>query len=164
MMGWHVLQGRGRKPFRDSRDSRDSGACQATSPVSHTKPCGDLMNGPFTDTAKPQPLLGTTTGESACAGSLAEPPVALTHLQRLEAESVHIMREVVAECDDPVMLYSMGKDSAVMLHVAQKAFAPAPLPFPLLHVDTTWKFRDMYDFRKRVTEQPGLEMLVYQNP
>jgi sulfate adenylyltransferase subunit 2 len=122
------------------------------------------MNGQFTDTAKPQPLLGTTTRESASPGSLAEPPVALTHLQRLEAESVHIMREVVAECDDPVMLYSMGKDSAVMLHVAQKAFAPAPLPFPLLHVDTTWKFRDMYDFRKRVSEQPGLEMLVYQNP
>ena len=67
----------------------------------------------------------------------------LTHLQRLEAEAIHIMREVVAECEKPVMLYSIGKDSAVMLHIAMKAFHPAPLPFPLLHVDTTWKFADM---------------------
>jgi sulfate adenylyltransferase subunit 2 len=123
------------------------------------------MSGPLTDSAGLQPLHSTTTRESASPpGSLAEPPGALTHLQRLEAESIHIIREVVAECDDPVMLYSMGKDSAVMLHVAKKAFAPAPLPFPLLHVDTTWKFRDMYDYRKRVSEQPGLEMLIYQNP
>src|SRR4051794_12790059 len=71
-------------------------------------------------------------------------PIQLTHLQRLEAESIHIMREVVAEADKPVMLYSIGKDSAVMLHLARKAFYPAPPPFPLLHVDTTWKFRDMY--------------------
>lgn len=88
----------------------------------------------------------------------------LTHLQRLEAESIHIMREVVAECDKPVMLYSIGKDSATMLHLARKAFYPAPLPFPLLHVDTTWKFRDMYALRERVASEPGIELIVYQNP
>ena len=76
-----------------------------------------------------------------------EVPPALTHLQRLEAESIHIMREVVAEADNPVMLYSIGKDSSVMLHLARKAFFPAPPPFPLLHVDTTWKFQEMYRFR-----------------
>ncbi len=73
--------------------------------------------------------------------------VSLTHLERLEAESIHIMREVVAEADNPVMLYSIGKDSAVMLHLAIKAFYPSPPPFPLLHVDTTWKFRAMYEMR-----------------
>jgi sulfate adenylyltransferase subunit 2 len=88
----------------------------------------------------------------------------LTHLQRLEAESIHIMREVVAECDNPVMLYSIGKDSATMLHIARKAFYPGPLPFPLLHVDTTWKFRDMYAMRDRVAAQEGIELIVYQNP
>ena len=77
-------------------------------------------------------------------------PATLTHLQRLEAESIYILREVVAECDKPVMLYSIGKDSAVMLHLARKAFHPAKLPFPLLHVDTTWKFRAMYEFRDRI--------------
>jgi len=88
----------------------------------------------------------------------------LTHLQRLEAESIHIMREVVAETQNPVMLYSVGKDSAVMLHLARKAFYPAPPPFPLLHVDTTWKFRDMYALRNRAAEAAGMELLVYQNP
>ncbi len=88
----------------------------------------------------------------------------LTHLQRLEAESIHIFREVVAETDKPVLLYSIGKDSAVMLHLARKAFHPAPLPFPLLHVDTTWKFRDMYALRERVAALPGMQLLVYQNP
>ena len=88
----------------------------------------------------------------------------LTHLQRLEAESIHIMREVVAEADKPVMLYSIGKDSACMLHLALKAFFPAPPPFPLLHIDTTWKFRDMYAMRERITEQTGMELLVHQNP
>ncbi len=88
----------------------------------------------------------------------------LTHLQRLEAESIHIMREVVAETDKPVMLYSIGKDSACMLHVARKAFYPAPPPFPLLHVDTTWKFRAMYEMRARAAEQAGMELLVHQNP
>jgi len=88
----------------------------------------------------------------------------LTHLDRLEAESIHIMRETVAEAVKPVMLYSIGKDSAVMLHLAKKAFFPAPLPFPLLHVDTTWKFRDMYALRDKVAAEPGVELLVYKNP
>jgi sulfate adenylyltransferase subunit 2 len=88
----------------------------------------------------------------------------LTHLQRLEAESIHILREVVAEADKPVMLYSIGKDSAVMLHLARKAFYPAPPPFPLLHVDTTWKFREMYAMRQRMADELGMELIVYQNP
>lgn len=88
----------------------------------------------------------------------------LTHLQRLEAESIHIMREVVAEADKPVMLYSIGKDSAVMLHLALKAFYPAPPPFPLLHVDTGWKFKDMYAFRDRMKNEHGFELLTYINP
>jgi sulfate adenylyltransferase subunit 2 len=92
-----------------------------------------------------------------------EPP-GLTHLQRLEAEAIHIMREVVAEADKPVMLYSVGKDSAVMLHLARKAFYPATPPFPLLHVDTTWKFRAMYEMRDRVARESGMRLLVYQNP
>jgi sulfate adenylyltransferase subunit 2 len=88
----------------------------------------------------------------------------LTHLQRLEAESIHIMREVVAECERPVMLYSIGKDSAVMLHLAAKAFYPAKPPFPLLHVDTTWKFRAMYEMRERMARELGFELLVHKNP
>ena len=88
----------------------------------------------------------------------------LTHLQRLEAESLHILREVVAECQKPVMLYSVGKDSAVMLHLAAKAFYPAKPPFPLLHVDTTWKFQAMYAMRERMARELGFELLVYQNP
>ena len=88
----------------------------------------------------------------------------LTHLQRLEAESIHIMREVVAEAQNPVMLYSVGKDSAVMLHLARKAFYPSPPPFPLLHVDTTWKFQDMYALRDKMARESGMELLVYQNP
>ncbi len=91
-------------------------------------------------------------------------PKPLTHLQGLEAESIHILREVVAECERPVMLYSIGKDSAVMLHLAQKAFFPAPPPFPLLHVDTTWKFRDMYALRERIPALMGMQLLVWQNP
>ena len=87
----------------------------------------------------------------------------LTHLQRLEAESIHILREVVAECEKPVMLYSIGKDSAVMLHLAMKAFHPAKPPFPLLHVDTTWKFREMIQFRDRMARELGLELLVHIN-
>jgi sulfate adenylyltransferase subunit 2 len=90
--------------------------------------------------------------------------ISLTHLQRLEAESIHIMREVVSESDKPVMLYSIGKDSAVMLHLARKAFFPAPPPFPLLHVDTTWKFRAMYEFRECMAAESGMKLLVYQNP
>ena len=88
----------------------------------------------------------------------------LTHLQRLEAESIHILREVVAEAERPVMLYSVGKDSAVMLHLAKKAFFPAPPPFPLLHVDTTWKFKAMYGLRAKAAKDAGMELLVHQNP
>ncbi|NVH71794.1 sulfate adenylyltransferase subunit CysD [Paraburkholderia sp. JPY432] len=88
----------------------------------------------------------------------------LTHLRRLEAESIHIMREVVAEAQRAVMLYSIGKDSACMLHLAKKAFYPAPPPFPLLHVDTTWKFRDMYTMRDRMAREAGMELIVHQNP
>jgi sulfate adenylyltransferase subunit 2 len=91
-------------------------------------------------------------------------PERLTHLQRLEAESIQVMREVVAECEKPVMLYSIGKDSAAMLHVALKAFYPAPPPFPLLHVDTRWKFRAMYELRDRIAKQFGLDLIVYTNP
>jgi len=88
----------------------------------------------------------------------------LTHLERLEAESIHIMREAVAETERPVMLYSVGKDSSVMLHLARKAFHPSPPPFPLLHVDTTWKFRAMYEFREKMAAESEMELLVYQNP
>jgi sulfate adenylyltransferase subunit 2 len=87
----------------------------------------------------------------------------LTHLKQLEAESIHIIREVVAEFDNPVMLYSIGKDSSVMLHLARKAFYPAPPPFPLMHVDTTWKFREMIAFRQQMVDEYGFELLVYTN-
>jgi sulfate adenylyltransferase subunit 2 len=87
----------------------------------------------------------------------------LTHLEQLEAESIHIMREVVAECEKPVMLYSIGKDSAVMLHLALKAFHPGKLPFPLMHVDTTWKFRDMITFRDRMAAEKGFDLIVHIN-
>jgi sulfate adenylyltransferase subunit 2 len=89
---------------------------------------------------------------------------ALTHLQRLEAESIHILREVAAEAANPVMLYSVGKDSAVMLHLATKAFEPGTPPFPLLHVDTTWKFRAMYELRERAAAAAGMELIVHRNP
>jgi sulfate adenylyltransferase subunit 2 len=87
----------------------------------------------------------------------------LTHLQVLEAESIHILREAVAEFENPVMLYSIGKDSSVMLRLAQKAFAPAPLPFPLLHIDTKWKFREMIAHRDRVAKELGVELIVHTN-
>ena len=94
----------------------------------------------------------------------ALPAHRLTHLQRLEAEAIHIMREVAAEAERPVMLYSIGKDSAVMLHLARKAFYPSKPPFPLLHVDTTWKFRAMYAMREQAAADLGVELLVHQNP
>jgi sulfate adenylyltransferase subunit 2 len=90
--------------------------------------------------------------------------MALTHLQRLEAETIQIMREVVAETDKPVMLYSIGKDSSVMLHIARKAFHPAAPPFPLLHVDTTWKFKEMYAMRDRMARESGMDLIVHVNP
>ncbi len=91
------------------------------------------------------------------------PPRTLTHLKQLEAESIHIIREVAAEFDNPVMLYSVGKDSTVMLHLALKAFHPGKPPFPLMHVDTTWKFRDMYTYRDQVVDRFGLDLIVYVN-
>ena len=95
--------------------------------------------------------------------SSADARLRLTHLERLQAESIHIMREVAAEADNPVMLYSIGKDSAVMLDLAIRAFYPAKPPFPLLHVDTTWKFRDMYAFRDRITKELGVDLIVHVN-
>jgi sulfate adenylyltransferase subunit 2 len=87
----------------------------------------------------------------------------LSHIERLEAESIHIIREVAAECRRPVMLYSIGKDSSVMLHLARKAFFPAPPPFPLMHIDTTWKFRDMIAFRDRAAAEAGMRLIVHTN-
>jgi sulfate adenylyltransferase subunit 2 len=110
----------------------------------------------------------SAVGQSSAGSADASPTISsssiLTHLQRLEAESIAIMREVVAESDNPVMLYSIGKDSAVMLRLAVKAFYPAKIPFPLLHVDTTWKFRDMYRFRARMQEEHDFKLLVHTNP
>ncbi|MGF1697495.1 sulfate adenylyltransferase subunit CysD [Vibrio lamellibrachiae] len=91
-------------------------------------------------------------------------PERMTHLKQLEAESIHIMREVAAEFDNPVMLYSVGKDSSVMLHLAKKAFAPGIPPFPLMHVDTTWKFKEMIEFRDYMADKVGMNLLVHQNP
>jgi sulfate adenylyltransferase subunit 2 len=104
-----------------------------------------------------------TNTPGATPGGVPPAAAALTHLERLEAESIHIFREVVAECDKPVLLYSVGKDSAVMLHLAVKAFYPAPPPFPLLHVDTTWKFRAMYEFRDLTVKRLGMQLLVHVN-
>src|SRR5262245_29179015 len=102
-----------------------------------------------------------TPGAPEPVTAVVEPSrVRLTHLQRLESEAIHIMREVVAECRRPVMLYSIGKDSSVMLHIAMKAFHPGPPPFPLLHVDTTWKFREMISFRDKIASTLGLELIV----
>ena len=87
-----------------------------------------------------------------------------SHLQNLVSESIYIIREAVAESANPVMLYSLGKDSAVMLHIAKKAFFPGSLPFPLLHVDTRWKFKEMYEYRDKIKEKDGLELKVFTNP
>ncbi len=114
-----------------------------------------------------EPAVALSEIETAPVRSTALPatdPARLTHLQRLEAESIHIMREVAAEADRPVMLYSVGKDSAVMLHLAVKAFYPSRPPFPFLHVDTTWKFREMISFRDRMARELDLELLVHTNP
>jgi sulfate adenylyltransferase subunit 2 len=108
-------------------------------------------------------LANTLVSDRPMAERALASPARLTHLQRLEAESIHIMREVVAECDNPVLLYSIGKDSSVLLHLAQKAFYPGKPPFPLLHVDTTWKFRDMIAFRDRRARELGLELIVHVN-
>ena len=102
----------------------------------------------------------TTQAATTQAASRSE---RLTHLQRLEAESIHIMRETVAETENPVMLYSIGKDSSVLLHLALKAFAPGRLPFPLMHIDTTWKFKEMIAFRDRRAKELGLDLIVHTN-
>jgi sulfate adenylyltransferase subunit 2 len=103
-------------------------------------------------------------GSTAVAARMAQIKLgSLTHLRRLEAESIHIMREVVAEATNPVMLYSIGKDSSVMLHLARKAFFPGPIPFPLMHIDTTWKFREMYEFRDRMVAETGANLIVHIN-
>lgn len=109
----------------------------------------------------PQPLAGAPAPDRVATDRNA---MSLTHLQRLEAEAIHIMREVAADAEKPVMLYSVGKDSAVMLHIAKKAFFPSPPPFPLLHVDTTWKFQEMYKMRAKAAQDAGMELLVHQNP
>ncbi len=103
-------------------------------------------------------------GTTPAADALLASPERLSHLERLEAESIHIIREVAAECEKPVMLYSIGKDSAVMLHLAMKAFYPAKPPFPLMHVDTRWKFRDMYELRDKTAERLGMDLIVHVNP
>jgi len=110
----------------------------------------------------PSDTLKRAPGPNIARTALTAPT--LTHLQRLEAESIHIIREVAAECEHPVMLYSIGKDSAVMLHLAMKAFYPGKPPFPLMHVDTTWKFRDMIAFRDRTVAKLGLDLIVHINP
>ncbi len=113
---------------------------------------------------EPNGIEGVSTTAKAIGGDAEISAARLTHLQRLEAESIHIFREVVAEAENPVMLYSVGKDSACMLHLARKAFYPSPPPFPLLHVDTTWKFKAMYELRDRMARESGMELLVHQNP
>ncbi|MBR9888981.1 MAG: sulfate adenylyltransferase subunit CysD [Oceanospirillales bacterium] len=111
-----------------------------------------------------RPVITPAHGEKELTQSYVRTTMALTHLQRLEAESIQIMREVVSKADNPVMLYSIGKDSAVMLHLAMKAFHPSKPPFPLLHVDTGWKFRDMYSFRDELVKKLGVELITYMNP
>lgn len=127
-----------------------------------------IVGDPSDTTHQPSHSVNTMTPSSNTVEATrpAEPPgvQTLTHLQRLEAESIQIMREVVAEADNPVMLYSVGKDSAVMLHLARKAFFPAVPPFPLLHVDTGWKFKAMYEFRDSIVKDYGLELLTHTNP
>jgi sulfate adenylyltransferase subunit 2 len=114
-----------------------------------------------------RPILANAPAQLECADLRAAPPRTarrLTHLQQLEAESIHIIREAVAESSNPVLLYSIGKDSSVLLHLALKAFHPARLPFPLLHIDTTWKFRDMIAFRDSRAQELGVKLIVHVNP
>ncbi len=125
------------------------------------------MRSPGRTTTSPSPA--SPPSEPAAAGAAGRrrirdaPPRALSHLKRLEAESIHVFREVAAQFERPVMLYSMGKDSSVMLRLARKAFHPGGIPFPLLHIDTTWKFREMIAFRDRLTKEPGIDLIVHTN-
>ena len=151
-------------------DSREAEYRVVVDPIDSVADGRDHVRSPArakerTVTPAPAATASTTATDAASSADIGAPSQApLTHLERLEAESIQIMREVVAEADNPVMLYSIGKDSAVMLHLARKAFFPAPPPFPLLHVDTTWKFRAMYEFRDRIADEYGLELLVHVNP
>jgi len=117
--------------------------------------------GQLTPRTQEKAMAALDTLERDAAGPLGQK---LTHLDRLEAESIHIMREVVAQCENPVMLYSVGKDSSVMLELAIKAFYPSPPPFALLHVDTRWKFKEMYEFRDRRAKEAGMELIAHINP
>lgn len=123
------------------------------------------MRSPGRTTTSPSPASPPSERPDAGAsgGGRNLPPRALGHLRRLEAESIHVFREVVAQFDRPVMLYSMGKDSSVMLRLARKAFHPGKLPFPLMHIDTTWKFREMIAFRDRLAREPGIDLIVHTN-
>ena len=129
-----------------------------------TVPAIEIVHPPVPESVTPATELSTCDSKRHVKTNHSRHPMTLTHLQRLEAESIHIMREVVAESDNPVMLYSVGKDSAVMLRLAMKAFHPAKPPFPLLHVDTRWKFKDMYALRDRMATDLGLKLLVHINP
>lgn len=120
--------------------------------------------GPVSRPAPASAATASTTATSATATSATNPPNGVSHLDQLEAESIHIIREVMAEAGNPVMLYSIGKDSSVMLRLAQKAFYPGVPPFPLLHVDTRWKFQAMYEFRDRIAGETGMDLIVHVNP
>src|SRR5690606_31160635 len=148
-----------------TRSSNDRRSC--TSRRSQRLPCprpdAELLRRPTGSHETPPRDAAQAPGAALTDISLPDAP-RRTHLQQLEAERIHIIREVVAQCERPVMLYSIGKDSSVMLHLARKAFHPAPLPFPLLHVDTTWKFREMIEFRDRTAKELGADLLVFTNP
>src|ERR1017187_8541581 len=123
-----------------------------------------MLNGlPGNSVFMTQSMAPTSPNASPQGAPGSTPPNSLTHLKQLEAESIHIIREVAAEFANPVMLYSIGKDSSVMLRLAQKAFDPGKLPFPLLHIDTTYKFREMTEFRDRYTREVGAELIVHTN-
>ena len=160
--GWEAVPvaPRGRKPGRGVEGGEEAGDGGGASEGAPSGGSGEAGRGPGGSDASAarvgRPASDTEAGPGAGTRTL-------THLERLEAESIHIMREVVAEAENPVMLYSVGKDSAVMVHLARKAFFPAPPPFPLLHVDTTWKFRAMYEFRDTIARDYGLELLVHRN-
>jgi sulfate adenylyltransferase subunit 2 len=152
-----------------SRSHRTIAANSARLPLLYPQTAPQLISKPNISWIKPEILRNTSaeaekdhvmTGQPSAAIS----PSTLTHLQRLEAESIQIMREVVANAENPVMLYSVGKDSACMLHLAKKAFYPAPPPFPLLHVDTTWKFKAMYKLREKAAADAGMDLIVHHNP